>query len=110
MLVSDSKKNANLSLKLVFHVAAIDDTEFVLGIPSLPIPLSVGGASVQTPEISLFSSSTQKGKIRFSVYAKDLQSGTLAFIKDSEPAKKFYSRWSAFLIFGWRVTDLGRPF
>lgn len=110
VIVLDEKDLADLSLKIVFHIASIDDSDFVLGIPSVPVPIATAGTSVQTPELSLFSSNTQKGKIRFNVYAKDIKTGKLAFIKKSKPTKKFYSRWNMLLIFGWRVTDLGRPF
>jgi len=109
-MVLDQKDLADLSLKIIFHVASIDDSEFVLGLPSVPVPIATAGTSVQTPELSLFSSTTQKGKVRFSVYAKDIKTGRLAFVKKSKPSKKYYSRWSVLLIFGWRVTDLGRPF
>ena len=110
VLVLDKKEDADFSLKLVFDVASIDDSDFVLGLPSVPVPVATSGTSVQTPEISLFSNATQTGKVRFSIYGKEIQTGKLAFLKKSEPIKKFYSRWSLLFIFGWRVTDLGRPF
>ncbi len=110
VFVLDKKEDADFSLKLVFDVASIDDSEFVLGLPSVPVPVAAAGTSVQTPELSLFSSATQTGKVRFSIYGKENQTGRLVFLKKSEPTKKFYSRWSILLIFGWRVTDLGRPF
>lgn len=106
----EKKQDADLILRLVCDIAAIDDSEFVMGIPSVPVPLPTGGSSLQTPEISLFSSKRQVGKIRFSIYGRDRVSGSLAFTKKSKAARKYYSRWSLLLIFGWRVTDLGRPF
>ena len=110
LFVLDKKEDADISLKLVFDIASIDDSDFVLGLPSVPVPVAAAGTSVQTPELSLFSSATQTGKVRFSIYGKENQTGRLVFLKKSEPTEKFYSRWSMLLIFGWRVTDLGRPF
>lgn len=107
--VSDKKDSAEISLQLVVDVAAIDDSEFVMGLPSVPIPIP-GAGNLQTPEISIFSSKRQTGKVRFSVYGKDNATNKIAFLKKSKASRKYYTRWSMLLLLGWRVTDLGKPF
>ena len=105
--VLEKKESSDLSLDLVCDVAAIDDSEFVMGLPSIPIPVA-GSGTVSTPEISLFSSKRQAGKVRFSVIGK--KDGKIAFMQKSKAARKYYSRWSMLIVLGWRFTDLGAPF
>ena len=108
--LTEEKEQSEVVLKLICDVVAIDDSDFIMGIPSIPVPLSTGTATLQTPEISLFSSKKQTGKVRFSIYGKDRATGGLAFYKKSDAARKYYSRWSMLIVLGWRITDLGAPF
>ena len=109
--VSDNKETADLVAHIKLDYAAIDDGETLVGLPSIPIPIP-GVGTVGTPEIALFSKTTQYGRVRFSLHAVENKEKTdkLVFSNQSKAAETYYSRWTVLLIFGFKTTDLAKPF
>lgn len=89
--------------------AHIDDSKFLIGIPNIPVPIP-GAGNFETPEIVLFGRNTQRGRSSVQVYAVENATGEIAFSADSKFDNRHYSRWRLLLFFGFRTTNLGKPF
>jgi hypothetical protein len=109
MELATDYSQAEVSFHPRIDYAQIDDSDFLIGMPTIPLPVP-GVGTVETPEMALFGNSTQYGRAKFSLYGVDRKTGKLIFNQETEPSQKHYSRWSALLIFGWRTTNLDPPF
>lgn len=107
-LAEDATK-ADIIINLLIDYAAIDDSNFILGLPSVPLPIP-GVASIQTPEISIFSKHGQYARAGLTLVGVDSSSRSLSFKLISKPVESHYSRWNLLLLLGWRTTDLSAPF
>ncbi len=91
------------------NYAQIDDGVFLIGISSVPIPISKE-VTISTPEIALWKKETQKGRTKFSAWAIDKSDGSLAFSAETPASVRYYTRWKFLLFFGFKTTNLGKPF
>lgn len=87
----------------------IDDSKFLLGFPSVPIPIPTVG-TIQTPELAFFKLDRQRGRDRTSVDVEDRKTGALVLSAGPASAQCRYDRWVILILFGFRTTDLGYPF
>ena len=106
---ADEAEEADLLIYPVVAYSAIDDSESLIGIPSIPIVIP-GAGTLGTPELALWKTVTQLGRNRMMVYAKDRETGELEFASGMVGSQRFYKRWTILLFFGFRTTDLGKPF
>lgn len=100
---------AELFIHPRIEFVGIDDSDSLLGFPSIPIPLP-GVGTIQTPEVSLFGSKKQHGRAKFNILATDAKEGSLVFSETARSKDTYYNRWNAFFVFDWRTTNLGKPF
>lgn len=107
--LAKNEANSDLIVNILIDYAAIDDSNFILGLPSVPVPVP-GVGTIQTPEISLFSKHGQYARAGFTLVAIETPSKTLSFERQTKPTESHYSRWSLLLLLGWRTTDLEEPF
>lgn len=107
--LAKDEASSDLIVNVLIDYAAIDDSNFILGLPSVPVPVP-GVGTVQTPEISVFSKHGQYARAGFTLVAIDTPSQSLSFERKTRATESHYSRWSMILIFGWRTTDLEEPF
>lgn len=107
--LAENEDKADLIINLLIDYAAIDDSNFILGLPSVPLPIP-GVASIQTPEISIFSKHGQYARAGLTLLGIDSSSRSLSFKLISKPVESHYSRWNLLLLLGWRTTDLNEPF
>lgn len=101
--------DAELLIEPRVNFAHIDDDKFLLGIPSIPIPIPGAGA-LSTPEIALLGLETQKGRSGFSLYGHERESGALVFSDRSEAREHRFRRYTFLIFFKFRTTTLPAPF
>ncbi len=104
----DRPDGADLVVYPLIEYSGVDDGEFLLGVPSFALPLP--GMQASFPEIALLKRYAQFGRVKFSVFAVERESGKLVFEMSTEPKETYYSRWTALIFFGWRTTNLDAPF
>lgn len=91
------------------HYFAIDDSNFLLGIPSIPLVVPTVGA-VSTPELALFRRAANRGRARFSMHFIDSESRALVADLPPSAAESAYTRWTILFFLTFRTTDLEPPF
>ncbi len=96
---------------LVVHAradyAGIDDSGFLIGIPAIPIVTP--GGTLSTPELALFKRENQRARNQVSLYAVD-KDGNLIFADKAQGKPTYYTSWRLLIFFGFRTTNLERPF
>lgn len=107
--IEEGADEADLLIEPRVNFAHIDDDKFLLGIPSIPIPIPGAGALV-TPEIAIFGLETQKGRSRFSLFGQERESGALVFADTAEAREHRFRRYTFLIFFKFRTTTLPRPF
>lgn len=107
--ITEEQKLAELIIHPRLEFLGIDDSDSLLGFPSIPIPLP-GVGTVQTPEVSLFGTKKQYGRAKFNIIAVDAKEGSLVFSETAKSKESYYNRWSFLFLFDWRTTNLGEPF
>jgi len=91
------------------NYAQIDQGVFLVGLPSIPIPVP-GAGVVQSPELAIFKKDTQKARTKFSAFGVNKSDGSLAFATESPASKRYYTRWTILFIFNFKSSNLGKPF
>jgi hypothetical protein len=97
---------------IVVHVradyAGIDDSNFLVGLPSIPIVTPAGG--LETPELALFKRDSQRARNRLSLYGIDRNTGELLFDDTAQGTQTYFTRWRILFLIGFRTTNLEKPF
>jgi hypothetical protein len=100
----DDRKTADMVVELRTGAQSIDHHSFLIGIPSIPVPIPFAGA-VTTPKIALFEKDRQTGiaKLALTAYGKDgaLTASTGPNFGDSDQ-----TQWTVLLFFSWTDQDL----
>lgn len=109
LLLSQTKEKADLIVYPRIDFALLDDSESLIGIPTIPIPVPTVG-TVETPELAIFGNITQYGRVKFSVTGVERESGALSFSESTAASEKRYSRWVFLFFISWRTTNLDAPF
>ena len=101
----DNPKEADVIVYPRAAVSAIDDSNFLLGIPTLPFALpGIGNATL--PEIALFAKRKQLGRNRLGMYAVNVSDNRLAFDLGMASGEKFYTRYVVLFFFGFAHTNI----
>ncbi len=90
--------------------AAIDDSKFLIGIPSIQFPVPGTAQAMTLPDLSLFKRESQIGRAHLELFGYRRQDGALAFTSRAWPAERTYTRWTLLLVMNFRSTNLGEPF
>jgi len=80
-----------------------DGSEFLLGLPA--IPLVIMGNGFTTPELALYKASSQYGAAKLSITTRNATTGEVIQIVQSPLASSYYNRY-AILFVGFRLTDV----
>jgi len=101
--VAVTKDEADLYLKIFLSVLGIDSAQWLLGLPSMPVPPT----GMTLPEIALLKSSRSSGYGEIKIYAFDSRTGELmgkeALIGTG---KANYDRYVVLLFLGFTHTDI----
>jgi hypothetical protein len=96
---------------LVVHAradyAGLDESAFLIGLPAIPIVTP--GGTLNTPELAIFKRDSQRARNQLSLYAVD-KDGNLVFADKAKGKQTFYTTWKLLIFFGFRTTNLERPF
>jgi len=103
MNMADEK--ADIIVEPRANLSNIDDSKFLLGLPSIPLPIP-GAGTVKSPEIALFAKDTQKGRSMISLWGVDSESGKLNFATESPAVTRKYTRWTLLIFFTFRSSNL----
>ncbi|PWC80017.1 hypothetical protein TSH64_30055 [Azospirillum sp. TSH64] len=106
--MAENRDKAATIVELRVGALSVDSESSLLGIPSIDIPMPVGGSS-STPEISLFKKELTQGVAKIAATAYDRNSGTL--VSSSGPQYGFSNRaeWVLLLMLSWDTNDLLPP-
>jgi hypothetical protein len=107
--LAPSAETAQYHIYPTLHYAEVDDNQYTLGIPSIPIPTANLG-TVNTPELALLGLHSQFGRAKISVLIIEHPTGSYVGTFESPVTQSSYNRWKLLLFFGWRTTDLPKPF
>ena len=100
VVVVADKKAADIIIQVVCPVLATDQTKFLIGTPSLPIPVPDTSIQIVIPEIPLFLKLTRKGFGQFSVNILKAADATPIEIQKGINTRAEFVNW-ALLLFPW---------
>ena len=106
---SPKADDAELSIRGRSAISAIDDSEFLIGFPSIPVIIP-GAGTVSIPEIVLLGMKKQRGMSRMGMYAVTKSDGSLVHDFGTAADRTHYVRWRFLFIFSFRHTDLQEPY
>ena len=109
LTAADKEESATLLVYPRSGAHGIDDSEFLLGLPAIPVPIPTVG-TLQTPELALFAIKRQRGRDRMGVEVEERKTGVLAKQTDMIATQTRYDRYTILIFFGFHTTDLGKPF
>jgi hypothetical protein len=84
---------------------SIDHKSFLIGIPSIPVPIPLTG-TVQTPELALFKRDNQQGisKVALTIYSA--KSGALAHSTGPIFGDSRDTHWIVLLLISWDTQNI----
>ena len=100
VVVVADKKAADIIIQVVCPVLATDQSKFLIGTPSLPIPVPDTSVQIVIPEIPLFLKLTRKGFGQFSVNILKAADATPIEIQKGINTRAEFVNW-ALLLFPW---------
>lgn len=103
-IVAD-RKDANAIVELRSGALSIDETDWLVGVPSFAIPIPLAGR-FDTPEIALFKRTERKGVAKFSAHSYGVKDGRL--IDSTAPQFGYANKrdWVVLLFISWKTSDL----
>jgi hypothetical protein len=104
----DDRKAADQIVELRDGTQSIDHHGFLIGLPSIPIPIPAVG-SMTTPEIALFKRDRQKGVSKIALTVYDAKSGALAGSTGAVYGTSQDTSWTVLLLISWDTDDISPP-
>jgi hypothetical protein len=104
VLITDAVTNSDVIMEARSGALALDQTEFTVGIPAIPLPIPVAGA-MKTPDLAFYQSQRRRAVAKFSLLAYNRHSS--AHIYSSGPLDGTAEDNSFQVLFiGWNHTDV----
>jgi Family of unknown function (DUF6655) len=103
-LVAD-RKEADLILEMRNGAQSIDHNSFLLGIPSIPIPIPLTG-TVQTPGLAFFKHDKQRGVAKIALTLYNAKSGALAGATGPVFGDSYDTHWTVLLLITWDTQNI----
>jgi hypothetical protein len=108
LTIAKSQDEADLLLHARTEFSGIDDSNFLLGLPAIPIP--IGASTLSLPELALYKRERQAGRNQIALYGVERETGALGFESLGEPGQQRYTRYTFLIFFNLRTTTLPQPF
>jgi hypothetical protein len=105
--IVDDRKDADTIVEMRSAVQSIDRSNFLIGIPSFPLPVPLAG-TLEFPEIAFFKIDRQTGISSLALTAYDQKQGTLVAATDNERGESHIRKWVVLLV-SWTVNDIDPP-
>ena len=90
VFVSEYSWDADYIVSVLVKVAGIDGDQFLLGVPSIPVPLTI---SLATPALTIFNQMTQEGRVEMEVMIYSATAG----IKEKIPSLRGNSYYKKYV-------------
>lgn len=103
------KDDADVVVYPAVAIAAMDESQVLLGIPSLPLIIP-GAGTIVSPELAIFKRHSQRGRHKIAAYGVDARDDSYAFDLGTGAAKVHYTRWTVLLFFTFATTNLTDPY
>lgn len=111
LLIDGMKKggdDAEITIKPVAEVSAVDDSEFLFGIPAIGVPTP--GGIVGLPELALLKRDPQRGRNKLTIFATDTATGEQVKNHEGVFASRYFVRHKVLLFFNYNNSNLGKPY
>jgi hypothetical protein len=103
--LTDERKEADAVVELRAGALSIDESETLVGIPSMDVPIPLAGAFT-LPEIALFKRGERKGVARFAATSYDARDGLLVASSEPQSGYAHKNEWVVLLFVSWWTDDL----
>lgn len=103
--LTDERKEADAVIELRAGALSIDESETLVGIPSMDVPIPLAGAFT-LPEIALFKRGERKGVARFAATSYDAKDGLLVASSEPKSGYAHKNEWVVLLFVSWWTDDL----
>jgi len=104
VLVTEVMTNSDIILEARSGALALDQKEFTIGIPGIPVPLPAA-VGVKTPELAFYRSQKQRAVAKFALLAYNRRSSAHIYSSGPLDGTAVDNSFSLFFI-GWRRTDV----
>ena len=98
VIVVADKKDADIIVQLVCPVLATNMAKFLVGTPSLPVPVPDTSVQIVIPEIPLFLKLTRSAHGHFSVNILNAQDLAPIEVQKGIRTKAYYINWAVMLV------------
>ncbi len=102
VFVSEYPWDADYIVSVLVKVAGTDGDQFLLGVPSIPIPLTI---SLATPALTIFSQMIQEGRVEMEVVIYSAKAG----IKEKIPSLRGNSYYKKYVFVFVLITRKNIP-
>lgn len=99
------KEAADIIVMLSSGALAINDSETLVGIPALTLPIPLAG-SIATPKVAFFDSERKQGVANFLATAIDARTGRLIASSGPHLGLSHDTHYTLFLLASWRSQDI----
>lgn len=103
-LLADTSTNAEIIVEIRSAALSIDDDDYLVGLPSLPIPIPFAGTT-KTPEIPLYKAKKFDAIGKVALFGYDKASGRYIAAAGPIAGRAYLHRYSLLFI-SWRRTDV----
>ena len=103
LMVATNDK-ADVIVEIRSDSLAMNVSHFLVGVPSLPIPLPFAGM-VQSPEIAIFKDDKDVGIAKFALFAYSRQTGALVQAIGPDSGRSYFNEYKLLFI-SWQRTDI----
>jgi hypothetical protein len=102
--LEDAAGNSDFVLEARSGALAIDEEDFMFGIPAITLPIPLAGA-VQTPEVAFYKAQKQRSMAKFALLAYNHQSSSHVYSSGPLDGNSFDSHFRVLFI-SWHRTDV----
>ncbi len=99
------KDGADIVVLLSSGASAINESETLVGIPSLTLPIPLTGA-ITTPKVAFFDAERKQGVAKFLATAIDAKTGKLIVSSGPRIGLSRDTHYTLFLLASWRRQDI----
>jgi hypothetical protein len=102
--ITATNDKADVIVEIRSGSLAMNTSQFLVGLPSLPIPLPFTGM-VQSPEVAVYKSEKGMGVAKFALFAYARQSGGYVNAIGPDSGKSYFNQYKL-IFFNWQRTDI----
>lgn len=103
-LLVGSLTNSDVVVEARSGALAIDEEDFMIGIPSMTLPIPLSGP-IQTPQIAFYNAHKQRSRAKFALLAYNPESAAHVYSSGPLDGLSFDSRFHVFFV-SWHRTDV----